>query len=391
MELKEGYKQTEVGMIPTEWDCPTLNELGTFFKGKGIKKDEVLSEGYPCVRYGELYTLYDSIIKETKSFISSKISQNSYKLKYGDLLFAGSGETKEEIGKSAVILRSDAYAGGDIVILRPNSEIVEFNYLGYVSNSNQVNKQKSKNGQGDAVVHIYSSGLLNVIIPLPPLPEQTAIATVLSDTDQLIQAIEKKIAKKRLIKQGAMQELLRPKEGWEERKLGEVVYFLDGQRKPIKANERKSGIYPYYGASGIIDYVADYIFDDELILLGEDGENILSRNLPLAFKVKGKIWVNNHAHVLKPKQGYDITFLTEYLESLDYTLLNSGTAQPKLNKQACINITLSIPKIIEQRKIATILSNMDSEIITLENQLTKYKELKQGLMQNLLTGKIRLV
>src|SRR5690606_38933368 len=103
-------------------------------------------------------------------------------------------------------------------------------------------------------------------------------------------------------------------EDWDVTTLSNAVFFLDGMRRPIKSNERKSGQYPYYGASGIIDYVEDYIFDDELILLGEDGENILSRNLPLAFLVKGKIWVNNHAHVLKPKEDFHIKFLCEYLE-----------------------------------------------------------------------------
>ena len=135
-------------------------------------------------------------------------------------------------------------------------------------------------------------------------------------------------------------------EDWEICNLSEATDFLNGQRRPVKSADRikVSGVYPYYGASGIIDYVNDYIFEDDLILLGEDGENILSRNLPLAFQVKGKIWVNNHAHVLKPKESFEIGFLTDYLESLDYALINSGTAQPKLNKQACLKIKIVKPK-----------------------------------------------
>lgn len=98
--------------------------------------------------------------------------------------------------------------------------------------------------------------------------------------------------------------------GWEEKKLGDISEFLDGKRKPIKESDRLKikGIYPYYGASGIIDYVNDYIFDEDIILLGEDGENIVSRNLPLAFKVTGKCWVNNHAHVIKPN-NYSVFIL----------------------------------------------------------------------------------
>ncbi|MFL0095599.1 restriction endonuclease subunit S [Tenacibaculum maritimum] len=174
-------------------------------------------------------------------------------------------------------------------------------------------------------------------------------------------------------------------EDWLVISLSEAVEFLDGKRRPIKANERVSGNYPYYGASGIIDYVNDYIFDDELILLGEDGENILSRNLPLAFIIKGKAWVNNHAHVMKPNKFFNINFLTEYLESLDYSLLNSGTAQPKLNKKSCLNIRVIAPPIKEQKAIATALSDVDDLIASLEGLIAKKQAIKQGAMQQLLT------
>ncbi|WP_165929401.1 restriction endonuclease subunit S [Flavobacterium rhamnosiphilum] len=176
---------------------------------------------------------------------------------------------------------------------------------------------------------------------------------------------------------------------WEICELSEAVDFLDGQRQPIKSSDRTkiSGIFPYYGASGIIDYIDDYIFDDDLILLGEDGENILSRNLPLAFQVKGKIWVNNHAHVLKPKETFDIVFLTNYLESLNYSLLNSGTAQPKLNKNSCLKIKIKKPSLEEQTVIATALSDADALITGLEKLIAKKRNIKQGAMQQLLKPK----
>ena len=150
------------------------------------------------------------------------------------------------------------------------------------------------------------------------------------------------------------------------------------------------GIYPYYGASGIVDYVNDYIFDEPLILLGEDGENILSRSTRLAFKVRGKVWVNNHAHVIRPNQGTDLGFLVEYLESLNYEKLNSGTAQPKLNKQACLNIPVVCPPLPEQQAIANALSDADALIESLEQLIEKKRQIKQGVMQELLTGKRRL-
>ena len=150
---------------------------------------------------------------------------------------------------------------------------------------------------------------------------------------------------------------------WEEKRLDEVVDFLDAQRKPLEAGERVAGPYPYYGASGIIDYVKDYIFDDELILLSEDGANIIDRNYRVAFLAKGKFWVNNHAHVLKAINGNVNYFICEELETFDYKKYNSGGAQPKLNQATCRLIMMHMPVISEQQKITAFLSTID-EIIT---------------------------
>lgn len=182
-------------------------------------------------------------------------------------------------------------------------------------------------------------------------------------------------------------------EDWEVSTLGETVAFLDGKRRPVKntARAKMQGLYPYYGASGIVDYVNDYLFDDDLVLLGEDGENILSRSTRLAFRVQGKIWVNNHAHVLKPLPHIHIGFLCDYLESLNYEQYNSGTAQPKLNKQTCFNIPLALPPTKqEQSAIAGVLSDADGLIGSLEQLIAKKRHLKQAAMQQLLTGKKRL-
>ena len=147
-----------------------------------------------------------------------------------------------------------------------------------------------------------------------------------------------------------------PKE-WDVKRLGEVCTFLDSQRIPIKDADREKmkGEYPYYGASGIIDYVNDYIFDDDLILLGEDGANILMRSTPLAFLVSGKVWINNHAHVLKTKLGFNRYYVCNYLESISYDKYNTGTAQPKLNREVCEKISVLLPPEGEQNRISNLL------------------------------------
>lgn len=181
-------------------------------------------------------------------------------------------------------------------------------------------------------------------------------------------------------------------EDWEVKRLGEVCTFLDSQRIPIKDADRSKmqGQYPYYGASGIIDYVNDYIFDDDLILLGEDGANIITRSTPLAFLVSGKAWINNHAHVLKTNKGYNRYYICNYLESLTYDKYNTGTAQPKLNQEVCEHIPVLIPSEEEQNKISDLLTLWDTAITKQTQLIEKLTLRKKGLMQQLLTGKKRL-
>jgi type I restriction enzyme S subunit len=191
-----------------EWCECQLGSLGSFAKGSGVKKDEADSGPLPCVRYGELYTHHTDIIRRFNSHISAEVAKGALRLRVGDILFAGSGETKEEIGKCAALVEDvEAYAGGDIVVVRPSGSSAEF--LGYYLNMPDVQRQKASKGQGDAVVHISSRALASIDLKLPPtLDEQRAIAAVLSDMDAEIAALEDKLAKARDVKQGMMQVLL---------------------------------------------------------------------------------------------------------------------------------------------------------------------------------------
>ena len=167
-------------------------------------------------------------------------------------------------------------------------------------------------------------------------------------------------------------------ESWKEYCLEDCVIFLDNERKPLKESDRadKKGKYPYYGASGIIDYIDDYIFDDELILMGEDGANIITRSSRLVFLAKGKFWVNNHAHVFKAKQNFDSYFLAESLERINYEKYNTGTAQPKLNQEVCAKIKFKLPNIDEQKRISIFLQHIDKKIELLEKKLVLCRELE---------------
>ena len=177
---------------------------------------------------------------------------------------------------------------------------------------------------------------------------------------------------------------------WEKTTLGEVVKFSNGKRVPLSETDRqkRQGKYRYYGASGVIDYVDDYLFDGQYILIGEDGANILTRSSTLAFVVEGKFWVNNHAHIFQSKKG-DNTFLATYLESLNYEKYNSGTAQPKLNLENLKKVIVADPSKEEQTKIASFLSAVDEKISQLTQKHELLSQYKQGMMEKLFSQTIR--
>lgn len=213
---------------------------------------------------------------------------------------------------------------------------------------------------------ISSTQFMEMPIPYPTLEEQQKIGEYFESLDTLITLHHRKYIN------GKKEELL----AWEQRKLDDVVEFLDTMRKPLEGAKRISGPYPYYGASGIVDYVDGYLFDEELILLSEDGANITDRNYPVCFLASGKYWVNNHAHVLRTKQGNENNFICNSLERKDYTQYNTGMAMPKLNKETCKKIPILCPGFEEQKKIGDYFRSLDN-LITLHQH-------KQNNLKNIL-------
>jgi type I restriction enzyme, S subunit len=189
------------------WQPSRLGDLGDFLKGSGVRKDQAQSGSLACIRYGEIYTHHNDYVRAFASWISPMVAATATRLRCGDLLFAGSGETKEEIGKCVAFVEDvEAYAGGDIVILRPKG--VDSLFMGYYLNTPLIAAQKASKGQGDAVVHIGSGALAAVQLMLPDGDEQRAIAAVLRDMDADLATLRSRRDKTRLIKQAMMQELL---------------------------------------------------------------------------------------------------------------------------------------------------------------------------------------
>lgn len=386
-----------MGVIPSDWIHGHFEDFLTGFSS-GQTPSRAIVRYYtgdiPWITSGELnYNIIEDTIE--KITIEAVKNTNLKIIPKGTFLIAITGLEAEGTRGSCAMTGIEATSNQSCMALYPKENLITVSYLFqfYLKNGNwlafnycQGTKQQS-----------YTAGIakkLPIVLP-PTLAEQTAIASVLSDTDDLIRSLEQLIEKKKAIKQGMMQELLRPKKGWMVRRLGEIAEVLDNLRRPLNESQRSrmQGDIPYCGANGIVDYVNGYILDDEIILMAEDGgyfDEYLSR--PIAYKMSGKCWVNNHAHILKAVGGFDQGFLFYSLvhkNILDY--INSGT-RAKLNKGELVNIEITAPndKAI-QNEISEALSVADAQITELELKVRKLNSIKQGMMQMLLTGKTRLI
>ena len=180
------YSIPQICQIPSHWEVKRLAQMGTFSKGGGGTKDDEAEHGLPCIRYGDIYTSHKYFATQSRSRIHPDRTPNYARIKYGDVLFAGSGETIEDIGKSVVsLIEKEAYCGGDVILFRPTVQ-VHPRFMGYTLDSPPFAFQKSSMGRGITIMHIYSSQLKNMCIPLPPLDEQAAIVRYLDHADELI-------------------------------------------------------------------------------------------------------------------------------------------------------------------------------------------------------------
>lgn len=257
---------------------------------------------------------------------------------------------------------------------------------------------KLAKGSSGSMKNITKPDVLAFLIEAPSPAEQQEIADCLSSVDELIAAQASKVDALKTHKKGLMQQLF-PSEGetqprlrfpefrggeaWSVGKLGNIAENLDNRRVPITSSDREAGDIPYYGASGIVDYVKDFIFDEDLLCISEDGANLVARTYPIAFPITGKTWVNNHAHVLRFANACTQKFVEVYLNSIKLDDFITGMAQPKLNKAMLDSIPISRPAIPEQQRIADCLTSLDNLITAATQELESLKTHKKGLMQQL--------
>ncbi len=399
--MKSGYKQTEVGVIPEDWEVASLGKTATFRTGpfgSALHQSDYINGGIPIINPMHIN---DGNITPSETMTVSVQTANvlsDFKLKAGDIVIGRRGD----MGRCAVVHAQQAgwLCGTGSMIVRPVD--TDADYLQCVLSSREVITAIENASVGTTMVSLNQGTLSSLKIQLPPLPEQRAIATALSDMDALLDGLERLIAKKRDIKQATMQQLLTGKTrlpgfsgAWEVKAMFDSVDCLDNLRVPLNEVQRATmqGDYPYCGANGVLDYINNFLIDDDIILMAEDGGYFDEHETrPIAYRMIGKCWVNNHAHILKAKKGFEQGFIFYSLVHKDILpFLASGT-RAKLNKSELFKIeVLYPPSLEEQTAIANILSDMDAELAALEARRDKTRQIKQAMMQELLTGKTRLV
>ncbi len=392
------FQDTPIGKIPKEWKIVSLADVAEYINGYPFKPSEWSDNGLPIVRIQNLndpskpFNYYNGPLSSKHKEV---IINNE------DLLFAWSASFGFYIwNRGRAILNQHIYK------VKPKYSIIDKYFLYYVGNY-YLNAYVKTHTVGSTMKHIRKSTLKSIRIPLPPLEEQWGVAEVLSTLDKAIEATERLIWRLERLKRGLMQELLTkgighrefkdtpigkiPKE-WQVVRLGEIVDIFDNMRVPLSERERanRKGPYPYCGANGIIDYIDGYIFEGEYVLLAEDG-GYYGPFEKSAYIMNGKFWVNNHAHVLKAKEGIALNrFLMYMLNFLDLRPYLVGSTRTKLNQKEMKKIRLPLPPLEEQKRIVAILSTIDDWIELERKRREKLERLKHGLMELLLTGRVRV-
>jgi type I restriction enzyme S subunit len=250
---------------------------------------------------------------------------------------------------------------------------------------------------GAAIPGLSREDVLNLPIPLPPLEEQRRIVAKLDQAftvlDRARAHAEANLADAGELFDSWLQTTFEDgSEDWPSKTLSNVCENLDRARVPITKKDREPGEVPYYGASGVVDHVANHIFDEDLLLISEDGANLLARTYPIAFSISGKSWVNNHAHVLKFEDLDSQEFVRLYMNSISLEPFVSGMAQPKLNQAQLNRIPIPFPDVETQRVIVSkanaVWVKSQEAKAHYEAQLIDLADLRQSLLQQAFSGQL---
>ena len=416
MELKPGYKQTEVGVIPEEWKVKPFAELFAFRNGVNADK-AAYGQGIRFINVLEPIT-YSHIHgpEITGQVTLPEAVVSSYAVRRGDVLFNRTSETQEEVALAATYLGAERVVFGGFVIRgRPLSENFDPVYAGYALRAPCIRSQIIPMGQGAVRANVGQQNLGRVLAPLPPIPEQRAIATALSDVDELLGGLDRLIAKKRDLKQAAMQQLLTGQTRlpgfhgeWEVKRLRAIVQTPVTDGPHLTPQFFDDGI-PFLSVNNLVGNRIDLT---DLRFISQQDHEVFSRKckpqrddilLGKAASV-GKVAIVELDYefniwspiaLIRVSTDHAARFIYYQLQSADLisqiTLLTNSSSQGNIGMGDIEKLTLKLPPLPEQTAIASVLTEMDGELAGLTQRREKTCALKQAMMQELLTGKTRLI
>lgn len=397
MVIEKGYKQTEIGVIPEDWNSIPFTEAAELKHGFQFREEHFSKQGIKVVKIGNLS--YNGSLKfDNVSYVpESRLKDfSNFLLNIEDVLMALTGAT---LGKCTIVERQDLlfqnYRVGNFK--NKNNSIKKFIY--YILQSDYIQKSIKSLVNEAAQPNLGKGDFNKFIIPLPSLQEQTAIASALSDMDQLIAQTEKLIEKKKAIKQGVMQELLRPKEGWVTKKFTDVVNYIHGKAHEqfiVESGEFEVVNSKFISTNGLVKKYSNQSFltakKGDVLTVLSDLPNGKALAKCFFVEIDNKYAVNQRICIWRSKEANE-KFLYYVLNRHPYFLsLDDGVSQTHILNGHIEKFHLTLPENIEeQRKIAETIWEIDQELYLIETKLQKLKLQKQGMMQALLTGKIRLV
>jgi type I restriction enzyme S subunit len=387
----------------SKWEWKKLGDLYPIVMGKTPPRgnpscwDKSKRTNNVWVTIADISSNENQVITESKEYISDKATKNislvspkslllSFKLSIGKMAFAG----------------VPLYTNEAIVNFPPIKDI-DLHYL----HKYFLYYNWDKASEGDTKVKgktLNKEKLKNIDIPIPPLSEQKRIVKFLdeefSKIDTLKTNAETNLKNAKELFETTLEKELNPlsrhserseessaelPSGWEWKALDEFSTNLDAKRKPVTKKNRVNGNYPYYGASGIVDYVDSYIYDGKYLLISEDGANLVARSTPIAFIAEGKFWVNNHAHIIETANEATLQYLVYFFENLDLSPYVKGMAQPKLSQDSLYKIPIPLPSLSVQKEIVARLDKLSENVKRLEANykqiIANCDELKKSILK----------
>lgn len=424
--IPKGYKKTEVGIIPEEWDVHELGDIVTIGSAKRVLQTDWKDQGIPFYRAREIAVLSDNGKVDNELFISYELycayDTLSPAPKPGDIMLSAVGT----VGRVYCVKSHDKfyYKDASVLCIR-KSDVINSEYLKFQFNFNIVKKQIEEGSEGSTVSTITITRANKYKIILPPYPEQKAIAEVLSDMDALIEAQKELIAKKRDIKQGTMEDLLSGRvrlpgyetkgwkhtdigdipDDWEVKKLEDICEKIIGGGTPARNNKIYwNGKIPWatvkdlssFNCNSTQEYITEEGLRESSSTLIPAGTIILGTRMLIGQPViyNCHVAINQDLKALFLIKGYNKYYFSYYLNMKRKELISasSGSTVLGLSIQDLKTLNLIFPSLLsEQQAIAQVLSDMGDEIETLEAELEKLNHMKRGMMQELLTGRIRLI